>query len=748
MTIYISIQSNHLIKFLQAGESTDNIDVGEYQSNSVNKLYVHRTLARWILTTCSLEIEKILNNETIVVNSKGVAAMILGIYNTTSHNDDSNVSFLISDDILYQGKVDKHDEAISTVSSDNSEEVEEALAVLSSDQEEEKVTTVLSSDEESEDITTAIASESEEEEDSFSIIAELLTESEENIEAMVINSSNNEEEKKVLSTNVTSAQDDNDNNKNTSWTLEQTKDDNHQGEIKLVPSEQKESPENQRVKFKQNNEKSENGSPVRKEQSKRYEGHLKMKNIQALEEECKNKSMNGVKVDAQLAEKLNKILMRVRGNAEETSLLAGKIKNEPAQNNDPNHINGEERESNSSMTCDRAENQVKNDSNKELILIEDKAEQRPIGQNHSFTVDKQTNTGHVKVTSNSKAEETSLLTGKINNEFAPDNNDRDKKLTLIEERAEQSPIDHDNSFTVDKQINAGHVIVPSSSKEERKSHMTGRFLNPFAETNDPKYQKMKVKKVSTLYGSASNESIFTDYDYLQDRLANYFDSCQASKDWISTIISSSTSEVLQEQKKEVSRIMVQRPKLGSILRKIELTRQDKLFFQERLALVSRIACSLASALGIRGRSTINTILYVSHYHDIALIGNAKLAKIKNIKELKKYRKEFSHKVINLYIDHPRITSQIIQNDTSAPDGSYEIVLQHHEIANNFGFPAKLPDNKIVPLAIILNISIDYAQHIIENVNWDLDDYIELARSQYSSTIFDQVIQTLQQIGED
>ncbi len=173
--------------------------------------------------------------------------------------------------------------------------------------------------------------------------------------------------------------------------------------------------------------------------------------------------------------------------------------------------------------------------------------------------------------------------------------------------------------------------------------------------------------------------------------------------------------------------MTKRPVLIELVDELELSRESENFFQERFQLAGRTAYVMAYAMGTGGKKTADRLLYSSKFHDIILLRNPSLASIQNLKELDTRRSEFSDAECKLFINHPKLVSEMIADDPVAPHDASKIVLQHHEMPDSSGFPARLASNKILPIAVVLNISISFAQYVIANNDWSVEQFAQMAR---------------------
>jgi hypothetical protein len=77
--VFIRLNANKTLKILCAGDQTGTVDSERYEERGVEKLFIERRYAQWILSTCNLEISQILNREPIIVDHRGVVVLSSGL---------------------------------------------------------------------------------------------------------------------------------------------------------------------------------------------------------------------------------------------------------------------------------------------------------------------------------------------------------------------------------------------------------------------------------------------------------------------------------------------------------------------------------------------------------------------------------------------------------------------------------------------------------------------------------------------
>jgi hypothetical protein len=207
-----------------------------------------------------------------------------------------------------------------------------------------------------------------------------------------------------------------------------------------------------------------------------------------------------------------------------------------------------------------------------------------------------------------------------------------------------------------------------------------------------------------------------------------------------------TEQVTKRFEKLRKESRLNRP-LGKLLQNLELERSEDSYFYERITLSRTIACSLAQVLDWASDVSLQKIIYMTQYHDILLIDNPELIVIRTEEEMDRRISEFSPDQYRLFLGHPQFISEIIVHDLVAPAGMSDILLQHHELPNRKGFPTKLASQMIAPYAVLLSISVDFAQYILNNPDWTYKKYYaEACRHYLSGGSFAPVMNALKQLA--
>ena len=242
------------------------------------------------------------------------------------------------------------------------------------------------------------------------------------------------------------------------------------------------------------------------------------------------------------------------------------------------------------------------------------------------------------------------------------------------------------------------------------------------------------------------KSPFVDIDHLKSVVETHLTSIPGLEDLPTAIAVVTAKEKGVDRRTKLLKHLHKKRPLGKVLRLIKVRRTDEDFFRDRTKLVQTISCSLAHVLEWDSDASLEKLIYIAHHHDLLIVNNPRLARIQTAEEMEKLRDKFTEAEYELFMNHPKIMNEIIQVDLTAPPDVGNIILQHHELPNRGGFPQKLNSPRVVPFAVLLSISINFAQYIIDNPKWNYDDYLRQATKIYNAGgSFAKVIRALKKI---
>ncbi len=199
---------------------------------------------------------------------------------------------------------------------------------------------------------------------------------------------------------------------------------------------------------------------------------------------------------------------------------------------------------------------------------------------------------------------------------------------------------------------------------------------------------------------------------------------------------------LHETSKQILTQMKKNKDLAKMLKMLDVDRNPNSFFRNRIDLVCNISCALAKELSWSSEAMFEKFIYVAHVHDLNLVAHPHLARMQTIAQLES-TPGISTEENNLFVNHPKIIADLIERDARAPAEAAAIVRQHHERASGKGFPEGLQSARIMPTAALLQVSIDFAQYILENPKWNFDHYAARGGLQFKGGPFTKIFKALE-----
>lgn len=188
-------------------------------------------------------------------------------------------------------------------------------------------------------------------------------------------------------------------------------------------------------------------------------------------------------------------------------------------------------------------------------------------------------------------------------------------------------------------------------------------------------------------------------------------------------------EVITEVHNSSQKVLLQMKKnkeLSKLLKNLNVDRASNAYFKNRIDLVCNISCALAKELSWSSDAMFEKLIYIAYTHDIALVAHPKLYKIQTTLEFESM--EITEEEKKLVLNHPNASADLVMADLRAPAEAEQIIRQHHERPSSKGFPEELQTIRILPMAALVGVSIDFAQFIIDNPKWTYDAYYKHATS--------------------
>jgi putative nucleotidyltransferase with HDIG domain len=125
--------------------------------------------------------------------------------------------------------------------------------------------------------------------------------------------------------------------------------------------------------------------------------------------------------------------------------------------------------------------------------------------------------------------------------------------------------------------------------------------------------------------------------------------------------------------------------------------------------VGTLSVLIAQAMGFQKKTTLEKVAMGGLLHDIGM-------KTLPLEMVTKPLAEMSAEEIQLYETHSYKGMQMLQSLGIVPDDIVSIVYEHHENSIGQGFPQRLRDVKMHPLAKVIALADAYANLILANAN--------------------------------
>lgn len=199
---------------------------------------------------------------------------------------------------------------------------------------------------------------------------------------------------------------------------------------------------------------------------------------------------------------------------------------------------------------------------------------------------------------------------------------------------------------------------------------------------------------------------------------------------------------LHDTSKQVLTQMKKNKELAKMLKMLDVDRNPNSFIKNRIDLVCNISCALCRELSWSSDAMFEKMIYVAHLHDLSLFSHPNIARLQTVAQLES-TPGVTAEENNLFLNHPKLAADLVAKDSRAPAEAESIVRQHHERASGKGFPEGLQSARIMPTAALMQISIDFAQFILENPKWNFDNYAARAGMQFRGGPFTKIFKALE-----
>lgn len=204
-------------------------------------------------------------------------------------------------------------------------------------------------------------------------------------------------------------------------------------------------------------------------------------------------------------------------------------------------------------------------------------------------------------------------------------------------------------------------------------------------------------------------------------------------------------ETVNKKMKDYSKIVSKNMQLKKFLSNLKVNPKLETYLENKNKITATIACGLAKELNWGSEKTYEKLIYCSVYHDILLRKNPLLSMVKDLNHFDQFENNFTEEEKKLFLDHPEITSKIIESDPYAPIQASEIVLHHHEKLKSGGFPTGINHKRLPPMSTLFIISLDMAHYILTNQKWTVEGFYKEYKNNYAGPVSNKILKELRNL---
>ena len=157
---------------------------------------------------------------------------------------------------------------------------------------------------------------------------------------------------------------------------------------------------------------------------------------------------------------------------------------------------------------------------------------------------------------------------------------------------------------------------------------------------------------------------------------------------------------------------------GAIIKLLCKIRDRDDYINDHSYLTAYVAISICNQLGWNNEENINKIVYAALLHD-SLLDDPKYAIVADESKVK--TDILNSEELELYMNHPVKTAELISESNALPKDVELIVAQHHENPEGTGFPRKLKSINISPLVAIFIVAHSFVYEMFK-VDFDENEY--------------------------
>lgn len=270
-------------------------------------------------------------------------------------------------------------------------------------------------------------------------------------------------------------------------------------------------------------------------------------------------------------------------------------------------------------------------------------------------------------------------------------------------------------------------IITSKFIEQYKNRFSDIFIKPF----DLSEFKSSINNILNKFNSGSleiptiNENIETEPEMLYGG-PFVVDSLKVEVD-----------QVLENVKKN--------GKLKSLFKQVQVDRNSDNYIRSHIGLLINISVAICTKMEWNSDKTLEKFVYAAYLHDLALATRPDLARINTFAKLELIKDRLSEDEYRIVFDHPNIAARMIAGFNEIPPDVDIMIKQHHEFANETGFPTKCGFQKITPFSAVFIVAHSLTDYILENPKWKMEDFIKTHKTRLHGSHFTKIMRFLSEM---
>jgi hypothetical protein len=170
--------------------------------------------------------------------------------------------------------------------------------------------------------------------------------------------------------------------------------------------------------------------------------------------------------------------------------------------------------------------------------------------------------------------------------------------------------------------------------------------------------------------------------------------------------------------------------------------EKQTYFYQHIEMIILTTATLSDALKDQLSPEPLAHIYAAYLHDIPLLHNPNLMRIKNLAEFHLKGSQLSERDQKFFLKSPELAGGFSQKVRWFSPVLKNILFEQKELPEYEGFPQQLNASKIHPHSCLFIIAHDFVDYVLENHSWILSDYLASAKVRYRGGFFPIILKAL------